>query len=401
MQVMQIVGMLLLSFIYMLLILTLLSAVPLCGVNLFFLIRSPKTEKDANLSIFLGVYSFLGSVLLTLLCVREDGGKIEWKQWYVELSSHMSKHTPLSLPYIDTFIVLILTGITGYVLLAAMELSKTPPLLVVLAMAMVYIGGGTLMVWSVQTIAHSLILSVLPVNYVLASGALLRRKMAETDDIRLIPAGETHPVLGWMNRMLSKSRLLPLYGLMAALPLLGIIIAVLLLFGQRYDAVIRMWTETSDWTLSACSEPTKHIVNVDIPSEDGHYLCTVAAGGHPKLVKPQRRGMRHGREIVVNRQLCVANAFEQILEEKTPRLHKAVRHFYDTYGLPVAKCIRKPWTADLVYWLMKPLEWVFLIVLYAVDVQPEKRIAVQYLPKSEQDQLLRFLENAGRGEEHE
>ena len=30
---------------------------------------------------------------------------------------------------------------------------------------------------------------------------------------------------------------------------------------------------------------------------------------------------------------------------------------------------------------MKPLEWFFLAVLYAVDVKPENRIAVQYLPK--------------------
>ncbi|WP_341274143.1 DUF6688 family protein [Clostridium saccharoperbutylacetonicum] len=30
---------------------------------------------------------------------------------------------------------------------------------------------------------------------------------------------------------------------------------------------------------------------------------------------------------------------------------------------------------------MKPLEWIFLIVLYFCDVNPENRIAVQYLPK--------------------
>ncbi|WP_343073709.1 DUF6688 family protein [Clostridium sp. YIM B02555] len=31
---------------------------------------------------------------------------------------------------------------------------------------------------------------------------------------------------------------------------------------------------------------------------------------------------------------------------------------------------------------MKPLEWLFLIVLYFCDVNPENRIAVQYLPKN-------------------
>lgn len=43
-----------------------------------------------------------------------------------------------------------------------------------------------------------------------------------------------------------------------------------------------------------------------------------------------------------------------------------------------ANCILSRYTADLIYFLMKPLEWIFLIVIYAVDVNPENRIAVQY-----------------------
>ena len=59
-----------------------------------------------------------------------------------------------------------------------------------------------------------------------------------------------------------------------------------------------------------------------------------------------------------------------------------MRHIYDTYGFPIAKLIRSPYAADVIYLLMKPLEWLFLIVLYAVDVHPEDRIAVQYTGKS-------------------
>jgi hypothetical protein len=44
----------------------------------------------------------------------------------------------------------------------------------------------------------------------------------------------------------------------------------------------------------------------------GHYLCTVAALGHPSLVRPERLGVRRGTVIVVNRQLAVANAFEDL-----------------------------------------------------------------------------------------
>ena len=166
-----------------------------------------------------------------------------------------------------------------------------------------------------------------------------------------------------------------------------------MLLGQDHDSIIKMWTQTSDWQLSEMGESPKNIIAVWEGSySDGHYLCTVAAGGHRKIVKPQRMGRRHGHDIVVNRQLCVANAFEQILQEKTPVFHKAVRSFYDKYGLPVSKLIRKPLTADIVYIIMKPLEWLFLIVLYMTDAEPEKRIAVQYLPEKDKMELQKFFD---------
>ena len=33
---------------------------------------------------------------------------------------------------------------------------------------------------------------------------------------------------------------------------------------------------------------------------------------------------------------------------------------------------------------MKPLEWIFLIVLYMTDPHPENRIATQYISKQEE-----------------
>lgn len=171
-----------------------------------------------------------------------------------------------------------------------------------------------------------------------------------------------------------KSSHWPVAALVLALPLLGVLIGILVLFGQQPDAIVRAWTETSDWTLSAQTAPQNLIV-------DEHYLCTVAAGGHRRIVKPLRMGERHGHAVIVNRQLMIANAFEQLLEERTPRFHRHLRHFYDTYGFPIAKLIRSRLAADIVYFIMKPLEWLFLIVLYLFDVKPENRIAVQYLPK--------------------
>ncbi len=113
---------------------------------------------------------------------------------------------------------------------------------------------------------------------------------------------------------------------------------------------------------------------------DVHYLCTVSLRGHKGLVRPIRYGIRRGRRIVVNRQLCIANAFEQLIMERTPTLHRKIRSFYDTYGYPVSKHIRSAWAADVVYVIMKPLECFFLIILYLFDEKPENRIASQYLP---------------------
>lgn len=111
---------------------------------------------------------------------------------------------------------------------------------------------------------------------------------------------------------------------------------------------------------------------------DEHYLCTVAANGHGKVVKPIRTGMRHGHRVLVNRQFCIANAFEQVLEKKTPVSHRVVRAIYNSIGYPISKHIYSKHLADIIYFLMKPLEWIFILVLYTVDVNPENRIAVQY-----------------------
>jgi hypothetical protein len=156
-------------------------------------------------------------------------------------------------------------------------------------------------------------------------------------------------------------------------PILAILIFILMLFGQQPDSAIKVFTQTSDWVLSTKVSPPA-------VESGSHYLCTVSLRGHKRLVKPTRMGIRNGERIVVNRQLCVANAFEQLIMERTPRFHRALRNFYDTYGYPISRYIKKAWVADIVYLIMKPLEWLFLLVLYTFDQKPEDRIAKQYLP---------------------
>lgn len=179
-------------------------------------------------------------------------------------------------------------------------------------------------------------------------------------------------LLQYFHQLLNKSRNWPWLAVLLALPTLAFVVLILMLFGQQPDSMIKAWTNTADWAFSQKIPPQNLII-------DEHYLCTVAAGGHERVVKPQRMGVRHGHPVVVNRQLCIANAFEQVLEEKTPRFHRFLRRNYDRYGYPFAKHIKKKWAMDLIYYLMKPLEWIFLLVLYLVDRKPENRIAMQYI----------------------
>ncbi len=110
---------------------------------------------------------------------------------------------------------------------------------------------------------------------------------------------------------------------------------------------------------------------------------------HPFIVKPIRYGERNGQKIVCNRQLLVSNAFEDLIQEKLPRTHRFIRLQYNKVGVLVHRyytVFNIKIIADLVYILMKPLEWFFLFVLYTADKNPENRISKQYL--SNQDRQM-------------
>ena len=60
------------------------------------------------------------------------------------------------------------------------------------------------------------------------------------------------------------------------------------------------------------------------------------------------------------------------------QISRALEHIYDKYGYPLSKHINTALQADMVYILMKPLEWIFILILYLCDEKPENRIAMQY-----------------------
>jgi len=302
--------------------------------------------------------------------------------WTVQLYNSQV-HQLACTEYRNVYGWILFTGFCGFLLLLRSHPGEMPPLITVLAMAALYPAMAACLVFCAQVMPGfgisidqgeiGFTWMILPLNLVVIACSLIREKILEYQ--KYMELKEPDEQQKWYQRVLSKSKYWPLFALVFSLPILGIVLGISILRGQQPDAIIKTWTETADWNLSTRVGPP----NIIAPS-DGHYLCTVAAGGHKRVVKPLRMGERRGQRVVVNRQLEIANAFEIVLEEKTPRLHKAVRNFYDHYGFPIAKMIRTEGACDVVYVLMKPLEWIFLIVLYLTQPNPEDLIAIQYMP---------------------
>lgn len=174
--------------------------------------------------------------------------------------------------------------------------------------------------------------------------------------------------------------------LILCLPVLIIIVTLLLLFGQKPDSVVRAFTDTYKHGLSQWDYKCDNV------NCGGHYLCSVAAGGHKHLVKPKRLGIRNGNIIICNRQLLISNAFEDLIQENLPSLHKFIRTQYNKVGKITHRhysVFNNPFVADTVYILMKPLEWLFLFALYTFTRTPENRIAKQYLNTHERQEIDR------------
>lgn len=313
-----------------------------------------------------------------------EGKYVTGSDWSVQLKN-LEMHTPIFSETAPTIIFIFVIGIAGYLYLRVRTLKRIPPLMAIISMSAMYLWVIEVLVFTVQVFKGDLsgdnlldvYLLVYPVCIICIVARTVISKVHEWQEYEMERAKiQSNPLLNFADKILSNSKLWPIYAIVFMFPLLGIIIEILLLFGQAPDSVIKAWTETADWTLSLKEAPQ----NIEY---DEHYLCTVAAGGHRKVVKPVRKGIRHGHEVIVNRQLCIANAFEQILEEKTPRFHKLVRGIYDRYGFPVARLIKSKWIADIIYIMMKPLEWIFLMVIYMSDVHPENRIVTQYMGKND------------------
>ena len=329
--------------------------------------KKPKHEKlISTLTVFVGGILYLG---LRSLEFEEAG---DWNEAIYAMHYHYS----ISPRYASVGWIVVL-GFVGYFILLYADTKRLPPLIAVSAICFLILMNVFQLAYAVQLSKNirrmGYLFYVYHANILLLSARIIQRHMKEEVEVfrTRIPEGKSGKrihALFYKIDSLSKYSICIFIALFFVIALIEIIFV---LIGQGIDAPIKAFTDTADWTFSKQLPPP--------PVEyQGHYLCTVAAGGHRKVVKPLRLGTRRNATIIVNRQLCVANAFEELIQERFPGLHRRIRSFYDTYGYPVSEKITTPLRADLVYYVMKPLEWIFLIVLYLSDSRPEQRIARQY-----------------------
>lgn len=258
-----------------------------------------------------------------------------------------------------------------------------PPLTLVLMLSVLFIGCIMNIVVVLQLISHhtesidsykgndgTILLLPAPLLNLLISLLLIIKVVKEE---RRLARQRTfkNTFLCYCNSLLASRYHEAIWALLLLLPVWLLITMILILLGQDFNSLVKVFTDTATWTFSQKMHP---------PPLDhhGHYLCTVAARGNPKLVKPLRVGVRHGQPTIVNRQLMIANAFEEWIQDIMPAPHQLIRQFYDKYGYNLSQKINSVKASNITYVIMKPLEWVFLLVLYLFCIHPEARIQKQY-----------------------
>lgn len=298
--------------------------------------------------------------------------------WYEQIYDDQTHYT-ISTEYMPTLVILAIVGLVGYFTLLFSSAEKLPPLVSVFCVAAVLMINILHITHAVQISNHYMfnkfffLFYVYHANLLLISATTLRKHIREMLAVAKNKGMDKSENVKYRRiyALMTKFSHYSIVVFVALFLLIAVLEIIFVLIGQGFDAPIKAFTNTAGWTFSQQTPPPPM-------HYDGHYLCTVAAGGHRKVVKPLRYGTRLGETIIVNRQLCVANAFEELIHDKLPRFHKVVRTNYDKYGYPLSKHITTPLRADFVYFAMKPLEWIFVFVLYLFDKDPEKRICRQY-----------------------
>lgn len=321
-----------------------------------------------------GEFVFIGLFILAT-CLFCLAWLFNGDDYYTAIDIVDGGYTPFASKHLPTLIVFFVLAVFGLIKLWYKG-RLLPPLLFSLFVIFIIIGIPISIAVIFQTGSNTeqsneaFLFALLPIIYLVGT-FLVFHKIVNGEVNSASTKIYRNKYLNLLNQKLANTKKQPLWIFLMLIPVFTIVVTVLMLFGQDANSVTKVFTETTTWTFSQKTHPP-------FLDHKGHYLCTVAACGTPEMVKPLRLGKRHGHEIIVNRQLLIANAFEELIQENVPYLHKVIRNFYDKYGYPLSRKITTTKASNLVYVLMKPLEYCFLMVLYMCIIKPEEKINKQY-----------------------
>lgn len=333
------------------------------------------SKLHSRIDIVLLLLILFSHLLLFIVCLVSG-----YKDYYERIDPIDSQYTPIaSKHFLSIFTFYLFNGIATFYIWR--DGKKMPPLSFSLAVCVMIYWMIICIPLAIQFLHHSdknydyssntsWVFFLFPLVF-WVSGIVLFIRIIRSEESNRIRNQYKNWFLNYLNNKLIDSQKTNIGVLVLFFPLLLLIICILMIFGQHPDSMIKVFTDTTTWTLSQKNHPP-------FLDHQGHYLCTVAACGSPKIVKPLRIGSRYGNPIIVNRQLSVANAFENLIETKFPKTHRFIRRNYDKYGYPLSKKITGRFGANLIYLAMKPLEWFFLVFIYSFSIKPEELINRQY-----------------------
>jgi hypothetical protein len=108
------------------------------------------------------------------------------------------------------------------------------------------------------------------------------------------------------------------------------------------------------------------------PQPPDCYIATAAANGHARFVGSREVTLASGTRMRVNAQLQRLKCAELALKAVAPRLHVLLRKMYDALGRPIARRMTNPFVADVAYLLLKPFEWLAVLVLPEINILARK-----------------------------
>ena len=353
-------------------------AVVVISIGIWFFIKKFKPNAS-NLDRSVGVFTFLSLIALSITL------SLHSTPYFKDIDPFTEPcYSPIAYEHSFGLIAIHILSIVSLILLYVRE-HHLPPIWMSSAIVITCLGILLNLQFLSQISYHDtsrihlwkdghfagLLMSIYPLTLTVISIRILLKMIRNKSEAYSVKNYKNQQ-LNWLSNKLSNAQNLPVLSILLTAPILLLIIIILALFGQDLDSLTKVYTETATWNLS------QHLHPPTVDDRHGHYLCTVAAHGNPKIVKPINIGRRNGNFIIVNRQLQIANAFEGVIEHFTPKIHKVIRHNYDKYGLNLAKRINNEKLSNLTYLIMKPLEWNFLIILYSVYTRPEEIIQRQY-----------------------